>query len=404
MNRLQNLISELCPNGVEYKRLGEIGTVSRGGSFQKKDFRDVGIPCIHYGQIYTQYGLFVDKTLKYIAEELREKQKMAMPNDIIMAVTSENIEDVCKCVAWLGCEAVAVSGHTAVIHHNQNAKYLTYYFHTEMFATQKRKLAHGTKVIEVTPDKLADIVLPVPPLPVQQEIVRILDAFTELTDKLTAELTARQKQYEYYRDLLLSFGSNTSSQNVQVERERERGGGQIRWLTLSAISSLFRGEYITKQGTQKGTVPVILGGQEPAYYIDQSNHDGEIVVIARSGVSAGFVSYWNEPVFITDGFGYEAKDSLVTPKYLYYILKSREKELNAMKRGAGVPHISGEALGKKEFPIPSIPEQNHIVSILDRFDALCNDLTSGLPAEMEARRKQYEYYRDKLLTFKELEA
>ena len=75
-----------------------------------------------------------------------------------------------------------------------------------------------------------------------------------------------------------------------------------------------------------------------------------------------------------------------------------------MKRGAGVPHISGEALGKKEFPIPSIPEQNHIVSILDRFDALCNDLTSGLPAEMEARRKQYEYYRDKLLTFKELEA
>ena len=149
--------------------------------------------------------LFVDKTLKYISEELREKQKMAMPNDIIMAVTSENIEDVCKCVAWLGESEVAVSGHTAIIHHSQNTKYMTYYFHTEMFAAQKRRLAHGTKVIEVTPDKLADVVLPVPPIPVQAEIVRILDAFTELTDKLTAELAARQKQYEYYRDKLLTF-------------------------------------------------------------------------------------------------------------------------------------------------------------------------------------------------------
>ena len=211
MSKLQNLIDELCPNGVEYRRLGEVAAISRGGSFQKKDFRDVGIPCIHYGQIYTQYGLFVDKTLKYISEELREKQKMAMPNDIIMAVTSENIEDVCKCVAWLGESEVAVSGHTAIIHHSQNAKYMTYYFHTEMFAAQKRRLAHGTKVIEVTPDKLADVVLPVPPLPVQQEIVRILDAFTELTveitDKLTAELAARRKQYEYYRDKLLTFNN-----------------------------------------------------------------------------------------------------------------------------------------------------------------------------------------------------
>ena len=172
------------------------------------------------------------------------------------------------------------------------------------------------------------------------------------------------------------------------------------FLPLCEVSGVFRGEYITKKSTREGDVPVILGGQEPAYYIDKANHTGEVVVIARSGASAGFVSYWNQPIFITDGFGYERNELTIT-KYLYYVLKNIEPELNNMKRGAGVPHVSGELLGKVLLPIPSITEQNRIVSILDRFDALCNDLTSGLPAEIEARRKQYEYYRDKLLTFKQ---
>jgi type I restriction enzyme S subunit len=170
---------------------------------------------------------------------------------------------------------------------------------------------------------------------------------------------------------------------------------------LSEISNLFRGEYITKKSTRAGDIPVILGGQEPAYYIDRANHDGEIVVIARSGASAGFVSYWNQPIFVTDGFGYEAKTGIITARYLYYILKNMETTLNAMKRGAGVPHVSGEALSQIMLPVPTIKEQERIVAILDRFDALCNDLSSGLPAEIEARQKQYEYYRDKLLTFKE---
>jgi type I restriction enzyme S subunit len=173
-------------------------------------------------------------------------------------------------------------------------------------------------------------------------------------------------------------------------------------LPLCEISDVFRGEYITKKSTCEGNIPVILGGQEPAYYIDKANHEGEIVVVARSGVSAGFVSYWNQPIFVTDGFGYEQKDGLTTTKYLYYVLKNIEPELNAMKRGAGVPHVSGEALGKILLPIPPISEQKRIVSILDRFDTLCNDISAGLPAEIEARIKQYEYYRDKLLTFKQL--
>ena len=172
-------------------------------------------------------------------------------------------------------------------------------------------------------------------------------------------------------------------------------------LPMVEITNSFRGDYITKKNTQSGNIPVILGGQEPAYYIDKSNHVGEIIVVARSGVSAGFVSYWNEPIFLSDGFGYEAKEDIVTTRFLYYLMKNKEQDFNAMKRGAGVPHVSGEYLGQVCFPIPSIQEQQRIVDILDRFDAICNNLTSGLPAEIEARQKQYEYYRDKLLTFKE---
>ncbi|MBR4328617.1 MAG: restriction endonuclease subunit S, partial [Candidatus Riflebacteria bacterium] len=153
MSKLSELIKELCPNGVEYKKLGDIATVSRGGSFQKKDFADKGFPCIHYGQIYTRYSLFPTETLTFINPEIAGKQKKAQPNDIVMAVTSENVEDVCKCVAWLGDTEIAVSGHTAIIHHEQDPKFLTYYFYTKEFFEQKKKLAHGTKVIEVTPDK-----------------------------------------------------------------------------------------------------------------------------------------------------------------------------------------------------------------------------------------------------------
>ena len=126
-----------------------------------------------------------------------------------MAVTSENVDDVCKCVAWLGDEEIAVSGHTAIIHHSQNAKYLSYYFHTSNFFTQKKKLAHGTKVIEVTPSKLSDIIIPLPTLKEQNRIVSLLDRFDNLCNDIStglpAEIDARQKQYEYYRDKLLSF-------------------------------------------------------------------------------------------------------------------------------------------------------------------------------------------------------
>ena len=123
-------------------------------------------------------------------------------------------------------------------------------------------------------------------------------------------------------------------------------------------------------------------------------------MIARSGASAGFVSYWNEPIFVTDGFGFEAKQKLIISKFLYYSLKNMEDRLNDMKRGAGVPHLSGEMLLDIPLCVPTIREQEHIVEILDRFNTFCTGLSSGLSAEIEARQKQYEFYRDRLLSFK----
>lgn len=208
-NRTGGGYNNLLNCQVKWVRLGNIATITRGGNFQKKDFCSDGVACIHYGQIYTKYDLYTNRTFTFIPKNVADKSKKAVPNDIVMAVTSENIEDVCKCVAWLGNEDIAVSGHTAIIHHNQNAKYLSYFFHTKMFFEQKRKYAHGTKVIEVTPNKLEDIIIPIPSLENQASIVDILDKFhslvTDISEGLPAEIEARQKQYEYYRDKLLTF-------------------------------------------------------------------------------------------------------------------------------------------------------------------------------------------------------
>lgn len=151
-----------------------------------------------------------------------------------------------------------------------------------------------------------------------------------------------------------------------------------------------------------GDIPVILGGQEPAYYCNQSNHDGEAIVISRSGAYAGFVSFWNCPIFVTDGFIIEAMNTL-NLRFLYHYFKNIQQDLHDTKRGGGVPHIRGNEIMNMKVPVPPLDEQQRIVDILDRFDTLCNDISSGLTAEIKARQQQYEYYRDKLLTFPKAE-
>ena len=205
MNKIERMLQELCPEGVEYKKLGEIGTFTRGSGLQKKDFTENGIGCIHYGQIYTYYGTSTTETKSFVHAELAKSLTRVKPGDIIIACTSENVEDVCKAVAWLGTTEIVTGGHACVFSHKENPKYISYFFQTENFFQQKKKFARGVKVIDVKAIDLAKIEIPLPPIKVQEEIVRILDHFTELTAELQAELQARQEQYEYYRNELLTF-------------------------------------------------------------------------------------------------------------------------------------------------------------------------------------------------------
>lgn len=189
--------------------MSEIGILVRGNGLQKKDFTESGIGCIHYGQIYTCYGTFTGKTKSYVSEELARTLKKVNKGDLIITNTSENEDDVCKTVAWLGDEEIVTGGHATIFKHNENPKYLAYYTQTPMFTAEKRKYATGTKVIDVSANNLGKIKIPIPPLEEQNRIVGILDKFDALVNDISAglpaEIKARRQQYEYYRNKLLTF-------------------------------------------------------------------------------------------------------------------------------------------------------------------------------------------------------
>ena len=194
---------------VEWKRLGEIGEFVRGNGLQKKNLVESGVGCIHYGQIYTYYGNFAYQTKSFVSPALANKLRKAKKGDLIIATTSENIEDVCKPLVWLGEDEVCVSGETYIFKHNQNPKYLAYYLQTPMFFDYKKKNRTGTKVIRVHGDKLKKFEIPLPSISEQNRIVSILDKFDAMTSSISEglprEIELRQKQYEYYRNMLLSF-------------------------------------------------------------------------------------------------------------------------------------------------------------------------------------------------------
>ena len=404
-----------------YQRtLGELFDF-RNGLSKGKEFFGKGTPFIRYTDVYNHRTLRKkDITALVECTEDEKKRLKVSRGDVLFTRTSETAEDI-------GWSSVMLDDMDDCVFNGFTIKatpktkellpeYCAYCFSTSDFRQYVTKHCAFTTRASLTGNTIAQYRMTIPPLDIQSRIVNVLDNFekicSDLNIGLPAEIEARQKQYEYYRDKLLTFaetGNTILSRAEQGRAEQSRALIKLlqyvfgyAMLPLSEIANVFRGEYITKKNEKAGNVPVILGGQEPAYYIDRANHTGEIVAVARSGASAGFVSYWDEPIFITDGFGYEVKKEVAMPKYLYYVLKNKEIELNGMKRGAGVPHVSGERLGEINLPVPPIEEQKRIVSILDRFDAICNDLTSGLPAEIEARQRQYEYYRDRLLSFKEL--
>ncbi|ROR73460.1 restriction endonuclease subunit S [Bogoriella caseilytica] len=404
MSRVDELIQELCQDGVERKPLGEFATLVRGNGMPKTDLVEEGVGAVHYGQIYTHYGVWATETLSFVAPETAARLAKVESGDIIITNTSENIDDVGKAVAWLGSKVIVTGGHATVIKHDQDPKYLAYWFASADFYVQKRKLATGTKVIDVSAKQMATVRIPVPPLEVQREIVRVLDQFTQLEAELEAELEARRRQYDFYaRELLAADGD--------VPRVRFGDVAKI----VRGASPRPIGRFLTDDPTG---VPWIKIGDVPAggKYITSTAQrvTPEGALKSRRVTSGDFVlsnsmSFGRPYISRVDGCIHDGwlaisdfEDSFL-PDYLYYLLRSAPvQEEFVRKAGAGtVKNLNAAIVRLVVIPMPKIEEQERVVDLLDRFDALVNDLSLGLPAELAARRKQYEYYRDKLLTFEE---
>lgn len=187
------------------KTLGEIGTFTRGNGLQKSDFRVKGFPCVHYGQIHTYYNTCIYKTKSFCEEDLAKKLQKASYGDLLIATTSEDVKACCKAAVWFGAGDVAYSGDSFCYSHDQDQKYMAYLFQTEMFAKQKQKAATGAKVIRVSGESMASFSFAFPPLVQQRQIASILDTFETYISKLEKMIELRQKQYEYYREKLLTF-------------------------------------------------------------------------------------------------------------------------------------------------------------------------------------------------------
>ena len=238
-----------------------------------------------------------------------------------------------------------------------------------------------------------NLLIPVPPLEVQREIVRILDSFTELTAELTAELVARKQQYEYYRDLLLTF-DKTPTQFSQTADSRQQTAGCVEFKTLGEVLKICNGKDYKSFGV--GNIPVYGSGGIIAC-IDTAIYNKPSVLIPRKG-SVNKLYYVDVPFWTVDTiFFTEIYTELANPKFIYYLLQ--KEHLEKLNQAGGVPSLTKSVLDEVKIPVPPLEEQERIVKILDGFDKLCNDLNEGLPAEIEARQKQYEYYRDKLLSF-----
>ena len=387
MTVLDELIQELCPEGVAYKTLEEIATdVFRGAGITRDQVRETGTPCVRYGEIYTTYGVWFEDCVSHTDETLLTSKKYFDYGDILFAITGESVEDIAKCCAYIGHETCLAGGDIVVLKHNEDPKYLSYALSTLDAQKQKSKGKVKSKVVHSSVPDIKAIRVPVPPLPVQREIVRILDNFTELT----AELTARKKQYEFYRDKLLTFGD-------------VRGGAtsDVVWKTLAEIADISTGSSNTDDAVKGGCYPFFVRSQQPLAK-DEYEYDEEAIITAGDGVGVGKVFHYINGKYALHQRAYRihpATDGLLG-KYLYhYFVATFPKYIGQQMYQGSVPSIRRPMLNKFQVAIPSLDVQSRIVNVLDNFDAICSDLKIGLPAEIEARQKQYEFYRDALLTY-----
>ncbi|HCS4576770.1 TPA: restriction endonuclease subunit S [Escherichia coli] len=403
MSELSYLEKLLDGVEVEWLPLGKLGELVRGNGLPKSDFTESGVPAIHYGQIYTFYGLSTETTKSFVSHETAKKLKKVNSGDVVITNTSENFTDVGKALVYLGKEQAVTGGHATIFKPNSTiiGKYFAYFTQTDSFANEKRKYSKGTKVIDVSASDMAKIIIPIPcpdnpekSLAIQSEIVRILDKFTALTAELTAELNMRKKQYNYYRDQLLSFKD-----------------GEVEWKTLGEVAQYSKTRISFELLDERNYVGVDNLLQNRAGK-SLSNHvptSGKLTEFIPNDILIGNIRPYLKKIWQADCIGgtngdvlvIRCIDSSINTRYLYQILaddKFFEYNMQHAK-GAKMPRGSKEDIMKYPIPVPPLTLQARIVEILNKFDTLTNSITEGLPREIELRQKQYEYYRDLLFSF-----
>lgn len=402
MSNLEELIERLCPDGVEYKTLTELFDTRNGytPSKSKEEYWTNGtVPWFRMEDI-RENGSILSKAIQYVSESAIKGS--LFPADSIIVATSATIGQH----ALIRVPSLANQRFTYLVLKEEFKEQLDimyiYYCCFKLDEYCKECLNQGN-FASVDMKKFLKFKFPVPPLEVQREIVRILDNFTFLTTELAAELAARQKQYEYYRDLLLTFKPNEST--ILNERTNELElSGTIRWMKLGDTCVLKAGKAISateiSQNVNDDYIYPCYGGNGLRGYVKNYNQDGEHPIVGRQGALCGNVCYACNKFYATEHAVVVSPSALYNEKFLYYLLDFAR--LEQYKTAGAQPGLSVARLEKVVLPVPPLEVQQRIVDILDRFDTLCNDISSGLPAEIEARQKQYEYYRDKLLTFKEL--
>ena len=383
MSKIEELIQQYCPDGVEYRPIWSLTAWDKkfngiDKSKQKNVIKYNYLLAADLKSYQVENGtvklLTTNISNLYTTEELAED--LASDGEVVAIPWGGNpIVQYYKGRFLTADNRIATALDTTLL----NNKFLYYCMLNQMKLIASFYRGSGIKHPEMA--KVLDLEIPVPPLPVQEEIVRILDNFSELQAELQAELQKRLQQYNYYRDNLLSFEGRTD----------------VEWKKLGEIYSFQYGKGNTiPQGI--GKYPVYGSNGIVGSYDEFNSEDAP--VIGHIGAYAGIVNWGQGKHFVTyNGVICKLISKSVLPRYGYYLLLIQNFIEKANK--ASQPFVSYSILEEPLVPVPPLTEQQRIVDILDRFDALTTDITAGLPAEIEARRKQYEYYRDKLLTFKQ---
>lgn len=385
MSNLEELIERLCPDGVEYK------TLEKCCEILDKKRKPVAKSARISGE-YPYYG--ANGVQDYVSDYIFDGEFVLVGED--GSVITDKGTPV---VTWASGK-IWVNNHAHIISEINGVllRYIYYYLQT----VDVTIFIHGN-IPKLTGKDFKSIKLPVPPLEVQREIVRILDNFTFLTTELAAELAARQKQYKYYRDLLLTFKSNESTILNERTNELELSGA-IRWMKLGDIADIGTGNGNTNEGLDTGKYPFFVRSQDIKYK-NEYDFDETAIITSGDGVGVGKIFHFVSGKYALHQRAYRVhiiSDNLLPKYFFYYFKNSFLTYISKASFHSSVTSIRRPMMINFPVPVPPLEVQQRIVGILDRFDVLCNDISSGLPAEIEARQKQYEYYRDKLLTFKEL--